>query len=118
MLLRIGKKARNDVEFYALMKKDLPSCSSLAIGKVIDYKWVYTSKKEADEAIHNFESLLFGIVFKQIHGLDCEDMFNPVVIVDTIRSLAPSLAIQPIVHSITRCFEHIFCMVLWRRMFI
>jgi hypothetical protein len=83
------------------MKKDLPSCSSLAIGNVIDYKWVYTSKKEADEAIHNFESILFGKVFKQIHGLDYEDTSNPVVIVDTIRSLALSLAIQPIVHSIT-----------------
>ena len=73
----------------------------------MDCKWVYTSKKEVDEAIHNFESLLFGKVFKQMHGLDCEDTFNPIVIVDTIRSLALSLAIQSIVHSITRCFEHI-----------
>jgi hypothetical protein len=52
---------------------------------IIDCKWVFHIKKNADGTIDRYKARLVAKGFKQRHGIDYEGTFNPVVKSPTIR---------------------------------
>jgi histone deacetylase 1/2 len=78
-------EAMND-EYQALMKNktwNLVSPSSTC--NIIDCKWVYRIKKNADGTIDRYKAHLVAKGFKQRYGIDSEETFSPVVNLVTIR---------------------------------
>jgi hypothetical protein len=52
---------------------------------MIDYKWVYTIKKHADDTVIMYKVRLVARCIKQRYGIDYKDLFTPVVKAATIR---------------------------------
>jgi hypothetical protein len=57
-------------------------CSTL-----ISCKWSFKKKTNNDENVHIYKARLVVKDFKQIHGIDYDETFSPIVMLKSIRIL-------------------------------
>jgi hypothetical protein len=75
-----------DQEYNALLRNDTWHLVPRKQGaNIIDCKWVYKIKKQADGSIDRHKARLVAKGFKQRYGIDYEDTFSPIVKASTIR---------------------------------
>ncbi|XP_071680363.1 uncharacterized protein [Lolium perenne] len=76
-------KGAMDEEYSALMNNQtwnlVPPPSR---GNIIDCKWVYKIKRRSDGTIDRYKAWLVAKGFKQRYGIDYEDTFSPVEVLD------------------------------------
>ncbi|XP_066358325.1 uncharacterized protein [Miscanthus floridulus] len=73
-------------EYNALLQNKTWHLVPLPKGKnIIDSKWVYKIKRNADGTIDRYKARLVSKGYKQRYGIDYEDTFSPVVKAATIR---------------------------------
>jgi hypothetical protein len=53
----------------------------------IDCKWVFKKKMDKDENIHIYKARFVAKGFKQIHGIDYDETFSPVVMLKSVQIL-------------------------------
>jgi hypothetical protein len=80
-------------EYKSLLKKQTWDLVPLPSGrKLVRCRWVYRTKSVVDGQIDRYKSRLVAKGFQQVHGIDYDETFAPVVKMDSIR-LALSIAV-------------------------
>lgn len=81
-------------EINSIDKNDTWEQATLPSGhQAIGVKWVYKVKKNANGEVERYKARLVAKGYKQKHGVDYEEVFAPVVRLETIRLLV-ALAAQ------------------------
>lgn len=75
-------------EINSIEKNGTWKLTELPVGKkVIDLKWVYKIKKNADGEVIKYKARLVAKGYVQEHGIDYEEVFAPVTRLETVRLL-------------------------------
>ena len=53
--------------------------------KIIEYKWICKKKKDMNGNVHIHKSRLVSKGFRQVQGVDYDEMFSPVAMLKSIR---------------------------------
>jgi hypothetical protein len=53
--------------------------------KLVRCRWVYRTKSTVDGQINRYKARLVAKGFQQVHGIDYDETFTPVVKMDSIR---------------------------------
>jgi hypothetical protein len=73
-------------EYTSLLKNQTWDLVPLTSGrKLVRCRWVYRTKSIADGQINRYKSKLVTEGFQQVHGIDFDETFAPVVKMDSIR---------------------------------
>ncbi|KAJ8752381.1 hypothetical protein K2173_004017 [Erythroxylum novogranatense] len=55
--------------------------------KTIGCKWVFKKKLDMDGNVHTYKARLVAKGYRQVHGIDYDETFSPVVMIKSIRIL-------------------------------
>ncbi|KAJ9546797.1 hypothetical protein OSB04_019340 [Centaurea solstitialis] len=55
--------------------------------RAVGRKWVFKKKTDMDGNMHTFKARLVAKGFKQTHGIDYDETFSPVAMLESIRIL-------------------------------
>ena len=95
------KKAKEDSKWYMAMVEELEAlCKNktwvitpLPLGKkVVNCKWVYTMKQNAEGKIERYKARLVTRVYNQTYDIDYDETFAPVAKMNTMRILISCVA--------------------------
>lgn len=82
-----------DIEYQALISNNNLTFSTLPVyKKSVDWKWVFKVKLNLDGTEERKKAWLAAKDFTQQAGLDCEEMFLPVVKLVTVKTLLAVVA--------------------------
>ena len=72
-------------EYNSLLKNQTWDLVSLPLGrKLVRCRWVYRTKSTMDGEISRYKAMLITKGFQQVHGIDYDETFSPVVKMDSI----------------------------------
>jgi hypothetical protein len=88
-----GKAARNPFWEFAMQEEynsllENQTWDSVPLPsrrKIFRYIWVYKTKNTTDKKISRYKDMLVAKGFQQVHGIDYDETFTPVVKIDSIR---------------------------------
>src|SRR4051794_6158341 len=89
----------------------VPPCSTQ---NLIDCKWVYRFKKNADGTIDKYKARMVAKWFKQRYGIDYEDTFTPVVKTTTIRLVLATFVSRGWILRQLDVNNAFFCKAIWK----
>ena len=73
-------------EYNSLLENQTWDLVPLPLGrKFVRCRWVYRTKSAADGQISRYKARLVAKGFHQVHGIDYDETFTPVVKMDSIR---------------------------------
>ena len=58
----------------------------------INIKWIYKTKQDADGNVHKHKERMVARVFTQQPNIDLNEMFAPVALMDTVRTILAIVA--------------------------
>ena len=81
-------KNATDAEYASLVKNKTWDLVPLPKGKnIVESKWVFKVKRNADGFVDRFKSCLVAQGYSQAEGIDYHEVFSPVIQYSTMRSL-------------------------------
>jgi hypothetical protein len=86
----------NSEKWLRAMKSEIQSTHDNQVSNLVDpidgvrpfdCKWIFKKKTDKDGNVHIYKAQLVVKGFKQIHGIDYDETFSPIVMLKSIRIL-------------------------------